>query len=274
MHFTRNGAFGPGRQPVLVLERGEGPYVFDTRGQPLLRRPVGAVLLADRLLLRRGAGDRGGRAQMAKLPFATIGAWRTRPRWNSPTASRARAARARARVLHQRRRRVGRVRMEARPPVPRRHRRREPHQGDRAQGRLPRRHPGRAGAHRRRRLQGAVRRRPRSTSATCRRPTRFRLGEDPRFARRRATTTRPSPARCSTRSRRSCSRRARTRSRCSSPSRSRTPAAASCPPDGYWQGLRELADRYGFLIVADEVITAFGRLGEWFGSTRVGARPT
>ena len=45
------------------------------------------------------------------------------------------------------------------------------------------------------------------------------------------------------------------------------------PPDGYWQGLRELADKYGFLIVADEVITAFGRLGEWFASTRVGATP-
>jgi adenosylmethionine-8-amino-7-oxononanoate aminotransferase len=45
------------------------------------------------------------------------------------------------------------------------------------------------------------------------------------------------------------------------------------PPDGYWQGLRELADRYGFLVVADEVITAFGRLGEWFGSSRVGASP-
>lgn len=45
------------------------------------------------------------------------------------------------------------------------------------------------------------------------------------------------------------------------------------PPDGYWPGLRELADRYGFLLVADEVITAFGRLGEWFGSERYGARP-
>ena len=37
------------------------------------------------------------------------------------------------------------------------------------------------------------------------------------------------------------------------------------PPAGYWQGLRELADRYGILLVADEVITGFGRLGEWFG---------
>ena len=33
MHFTRNGAFGPGGKPLLVLERGEGPYVFDTEGK-------------------------------------------------------------------------------------------------------------------------------------------------------------------------------------------------------------------------------------------------
>jgi adenosylmethionine-8-amino-7-oxononanoate aminotransferase len=45
------------------------------------------------------------------------------------------------------------------------------------------------------------------------------------------------------------------------------------PPEGYWQGLRMLADRYGFLLVADEVITAFGRIGEWFGGDRYGARP-
>ncbi|GGS55576.1 aminotransferase class III-fold pyridoxal phosphate-dependent enzyme [Streptomyces violaceus] len=45
------------------------------------------------------------------------------------------------------------------------------------------------------------------------------------------------------------------------------------PPEGYWPGLRALADRYGFLLVADEVITAFGRLGEWFGGDLYGARP-
>jgi adenosylmethionine-8-amino-7-oxononanoate aminotransferase len=45
------------------------------------------------------------------------------------------------------------------------------------------------------------------------------------------------------------------------------------PPPGYWAGLRTLADRYGIVLVADEVITGFGRLGEWFGSTRVGAAP-
>lgn len=45
------------------------------------------------------------------------------------------------------------------------------------------------------------------------------------------------------------------------------------PPAGYWPGLRQIADRYGILLVADEVITGFGRLGEWFGVTRFGAVP-
>ncbi len=45
------------------------------------------------------------------------------------------------------------------------------------------------------------------------------------------------------------------------------------PPEGYWPGLREICDRHGILLVADEVITGFGRLGEWFGTTRFGAVP-
>ena len=47
------------------------------------------------------------------------------------------------------------------------------------------------------------------------------------------------------------------------------------PPEGYWQGLRELADRHGILLVADEVITGFGRLGEWLRRAHVrrAARP-
>jgi len=38
------------------------------------------------------------------------------------------------------------------------------------------------------------------------------------------------------------------------------------PPRGYIAGLRSLARKYGILFVADEVITAFGRLGAWFAS--------
>ncbi|MGH2873657.1 MAG: aspartate aminotransferase family protein [Solirubrobacteraceae bacterium] len=45
------------------------------------------------------------------------------------------------------------------------------------------------------------------------------------------------------------------------------------PPPGYWDGLRLIADRHGIVLVADEVITGFGRLGEWLGCTRVGAQP-
>ena len=45
------------------------------------------------------------------------------------------------------------------------------------------------------------------------------------------------------------------------------------PPPGYWRGLRDLADRYGALLMADEVITGCGRLGEWFGIAREGIVP-
>ena len=37
------------------------------------------------------------------------------------------------------------------------------------------------------------------------------------------------------------------------------------PPEGYFQRVREICDRYGVLLVSDEVICAFGRLGEMFG---------
>ena len=45
------------------------------------------------------------------------------------------------------------------------------------------------------------------------------------------------------------------------------------PPEGYWAGLRALADKYGIALVADEVITGFGRIGEWFAAPKYGATP-
>jgi adenosylmethionine-8-amino-7-oxononanoate aminotransferase len=45
------------------------------------------------------------------------------------------------------------------------------------------------------------------------------------------------------------------------------------PPEGYWKGVREICDRYGILLCADEVITGFGRVGAWFGSERYDIQP-
>jgi adenosylmethionine-8-amino-7-oxononanoate aminotransferase len=45
------------------------------------------------------------------------------------------------------------------------------------------------------------------------------------------------------------------------------------PPAGYFRGVREICDRYGVLLCADEVITGFGRVGEWFGSQRYDVQP-
>jgi adenosylmethionine-8-amino-7-oxononanoate aminotransferase len=45
------------------------------------------------------------------------------------------------------------------------------------------------------------------------------------------------------------------------------------PPPGYWAGLREVTERHGILLVADEVISGCGRLGEWFAVERYGAAP-
>ncbi len=45
------------------------------------------------------------------------------------------------------------------------------------------------------------------------------------------------------------------------------------PPPGYFQRVREICDRYGVLLVSDEVICAFGRLGHYFGAERYGYQP-
>jgi adenosylmethionine-8-amino-7-oxononanoate aminotransferase len=45
------------------------------------------------------------------------------------------------------------------------------------------------------------------------------------------------------------------------------------PPDGYWAGVRELCDRHGIVLVADEVITGFGRIDGWFAAPSFGATP-
>jgi adenosylmethionine-8-amino-7-oxononanoate aminotransferase len=47
---------------------------------------------------------------------------------------------------------------------------------------------------------------------------------------------------------------------------------AVAPPDGYWPAVAEVCRRHGILLVADEVMTGFGRTGRWFGLDHWGVR--
>jgi adenosylmethionine-8-amino-7-oxononanoate aminotransferase len=48
---------------------------------------------------------------------------------------------------------------------------------------------------------------------------------------------------------------------------------AIVPPPGYLQRVRQICDHHGILMIADEVICGFGRVGEWFGSSALGVVP-
>ncbi|MCH2095235.1 MAG: aspartate aminotransferase family protein [Rhodobacteraceae bacterium] len=45
------------------------------------------------------------------------------------------------------------------------------------------------------------------------------------------------------------------------------------PPDSYWPEIQRICDKYEILLIADEVITGFGRTGTWFGCQTMGIRP-
>jgi len=45
------------------------------------------------------------------------------------------------------------------------------------------------------------------------------------------------------------------------------------PPDSYWPEVQRICDEYGILLISDEVICGFGRMGEWFGADYYGTRP-
>jgi adenosylmethionine-8-amino-7-oxononanoate aminotransferase len=271
MHFTRNGAFGPGRQEVMVLARGEGPYVFDTHGNRYF--DALSALFCSQLGYSYGEElAASAMAQMARLPFATT--------WSMAHPSAVELAErlsqlAPAGLGHVFFTSGGAESVESAWKIVRLH-----HlatggeQRTKAIARRVAYHGATLGALA---LTGVENYktpfgRPAIETRHVSPTNRFRLAEDDRFGDAVHDDAAFARALLDEIEEVVLDEGPETIAMfIAEPVQN----AGGCfvPPTGYWQGLRELADRYGFLLVADEVITAFGRLGEWFGSTRVGAQP-
>jgi adenosylmethionine-8-amino-7-oxononanoate aminotransferase len=264
LHFARNGSFGPDGAPLLVLERGEGPYVFDTRG----RRYIDALssLFCSQLGYSYGQEmAEVAAAQLTRLSFNTN--WATAHPPAIELAARL-AELAPGDVGHVMFTTGGSESVEAAWKIARQfHLGNGEPQRHKAIAREIAYHGVTLGALS---FTGvAAMKEPFGPSpipvARVSSTNRFRApdGEDEaRFCRRlldevESVVLAEGPETIAL--------------IIAEPVQN----AGGCfvPPAGYWEGLREIADRYGILLAADEVITGFGRLGEWFGSSRFGARP-
>ncbi len=264
MHFARNGAYGPGGNPLLVLDRGEGPYVFDTDGKRYLDGL--SSLFCCQIGYSFGeemasvAGD-----QLSTLAFNTN--WGTA---HPPAIKLAAALAERApgdinRVFFTS---GGSESVEAAWKIVRQHylAKGEP-QRTKAIAREIAYHGVTLGA----------------LSFTGVRPMKEPFGASP-IPVVRVSNTNPFRHELADDPAAHCAQLLEEMERTIVETGPETVAliiaepvqnAAGClvPPEGYWAGLRELADKYGIALMADEVITGFGRIGEWFASSRFGPAP-
>ena len=264
MHFTRNGAFGPDGKPLLVLERGEGAYVFDTDGNryfdglsSLFCCQIGYSFGEEMAAVASG--------QMSTLAFNTNWATAHPPAIQLAAALAERAPGDLNRVFFTN---GGSESVEAAWKIVRQHylAKGEP-QRTKAIAREIAYHGVTLGA----------------LSFTGVRPMKEPFGAAPIPVVRISNTNgyrdpdAEDPAAL-------CARLLDEVERTIVEAGPETVAmliaepvqnAGGClvPPDGYWPGLRALCDKYGIALVADEVITGFGRIGEWFASARYGVAP-
>ena len=182
---------------------------------------------------------------------------------------RLRARRPQPGLLHHRRRRGRRDRLEAGQELLQAHRQADQAQGDQPRDRLPRHHPGRAVDHRPARHEGSRSSRWCPRRSGCRTPTSTAPPRRPTWAGRRGAFGRWAADQIA---------------EAIENEGPDTVAAVflepvqnsgGCfpPPPGYFQRVREICDEYDVLLVSDEVICAFGRLGHMFGAERYGYQP-
>jgi len=264
MHFTRNGAFGPGGNRLLVLERGEGPYVFDTGGNRYLDGL--SSLFCCQLGYSFGeemaavAGE-----QLSTLAFNTNWATAHPPAIRLAGALAERAPGDLNRVFFTS---GGSESVEAAWKIVRQHylARGEP-QRTKAIAREIAYHGVTLGA----------------LSFTGVRPMKEPFGPAP-IPVVRVSNTNGFRHELEHDAAAHCAQLLEEMERTIVETGPETVAmiiaepvqnagGALVPPEGYWSGLRAIADRYGIALVADEVITGFGRFGEWFASARYGAAP-
>ena len=263
-HFTRNGAFGPGGKELLVLERGEGAYVFDTDGNRYLDALSSLFCCQIGYSYGEEMAAVAGR-QLSSLAFNTNWATAHPPAIELAAALAERAPGDLNRVFFTS---GGSEAVEAAWKIVRQHHlARGEEQRTKAIARDIAYHGVTLGA----------------LSFTGVKPMKEPFGTPPIPVVRVSNTNAfrapdgDDPAAM-------CARLLDEMERTILEAGPETVAmviaepvqnAGGCltPPEGYWPGLRELCDRYGIALVADEVITGFGRIGEWFASARYGVEP-
>ena len=264
MHFTRNGAFGPEGKPLLVLERGEGAYVFDTDGKRYFDGL--SSLFCAQIGYSFGEEMAATAAQqLTTLAFNTNWATAHPPAIELAEAIADRAPGDLNRVFFTN---GGSESVEAAWKIVRQHylAKGEP-QRTKAIAREIAYHGVTLGA----------------LSFTGVRPMKEPFGASP-IPVVRVSNTNPYRHELEHDPAAHCAQLLEEMERAIVEAGPDTVAmiiaepvqnagGALLPPEGYWAGLRTIADRYGIALVADEVITGFGRFGEWFASSRYGPAP-
>ena len=255
------GAYRDGELPVIA--RGEGCYLEDANGKRYLDALAGlfAVQIGYCSATR---SPRPRRPSSRELPSTQSGGTPTRRRSSSRRKSpRSRPSGFELGLLHLRGLRGGRVRVEVRTPVP--HcARRATVEGDRPAHAY---HGTTMGALSINGIPGLRRRSSRSSRALSTSGT--RIAVPPIEGRPRSSSRVPA-------------RELEQRSDAESPETIamvimepvQNQGGSFIPPAGYWAGVRELCDRYGILLCADEVITGFGRLATFSAPSSTTSSPT